>query len=354
MIPTALVVTTVHRADDPRIRERTIGSLSSAFTVRFAAQGPPPNRSGDHQWVRLRGGRIRRWFGALRQMMRTDVAVVSVHDPELIPAALVARLLRRVPFVFDVHEDVPAQIRTKGWVPRALRPLAAWAAVRALRAAERFGTVTLAEPGYRHLFRSDHAVFPNYPPAHQLPDPAPDGGYLVYVGDITEARGAIDMVDAVAAVPDRPRLRLVGRCAPDLRHRLFDRAAAAGVALSIEGPLPHRAAMEVLAGASAAFSLLHDIPNYRHSMPTKLLEYLAMGVPAIVTNLPGTTSALEPGMAVVVVEPADPRGAALGVRSVVEARMRLTAQEQVEMIRARFTWPGDDVASAYRAVAGLA
>ena len=192
----ALVVTSVHRADDPRIRERTVRSLAGAFEVRYATRAPAPSRGGDHEWVELQGGRVRRWWGALRQMCRGDLAVVSVHDPELIPAALLARLLRRVPVVVDVHEDVPAQVRHKEWVPRLLRPTAAWAAARALRLAERFGTITLAEPNYRHLFRRDHPVLPNYPAAGSLPPLAADGGYLVYVGDVTEERGACDMVEA--------------------------------------------------------------------------------------------------------------------------------------------------------------
>jgi len=42
----------------------------------------------------------------------------------------------------------------------------------------------------------------------------------------------------------------------------------------------------MLNGALAGLALLHDVPNYRHSMPTKVIEYLAHGVPAIVTPLP--------------------------------------------------------------------
>ena len=33
-------------------------------------------------------------------------------------------------------------------------------------------------------------------------------------------------------------------------------------------------------------SLLHDEANYRHSMPTKILEYLSRGVPFVSTPLP--------------------------------------------------------------------
>jgi len=80
----ALVVTSVHRADDPRIRERTVRSLAGAFEVRYATRAPAPSSGGDHEWVELKGGRVRRWWGALRQMCRGDLAVVSMHDPELI------------------------------------------------------------------------------------------------------------------------------------------------------------------------------------------------------------------------------------------------------------------------------
>ncbi|MBN2113672.1 MAG: glycosyl transferase, partial [Acidimicrobiia bacterium] len=259
----ALVVTSVHRADDPRIRERTVRSLAAAFEVRYATRVPAPSAGGDHEWVGLPGGRLRRGWAALRQMCRGDVDVVSVHDPELIPAALLARLLRRVPVVVDVHEDVPAQIRHKQWVPRPLRPAAAWAAARGLRLAERFGTVTLAEPNYRHLFRRDHPVFPNYPAAGSLPPPGPDAGYLVYVGDVTEERGAVDMVEVAGLLEPRRLLRLVGRCAPGLAAGLRRRAGELGVSLEILGPLPHRRAMEIVAEASAGLSLLHDLPNYR-------------------------------------------------------------------------------------------
>jgi glycosyltransferase involved in cell wall biosynthesis len=33
-------------------------------------------------------------------------------------------------------------------------------------------------------------------------------------------------------------------------------------------------------------ALLHDLPNYRHSMPTKILEYMASGAAVVATPLP--------------------------------------------------------------------
>jgi glycosyltransferase involved in cell wall biosynthesis len=42
----------------------------------------------------------------------------------------------------------------------------------------------------------------------------------------------------------------------------------------------------MLDGALAGLSLLHDEPNFRHSLPTKVVEYMARGVPVVTTPLP--------------------------------------------------------------------
>ncbi|HUU62225.1 MAG TPA: glycosyltransferase [Acidimicrobiia bacterium] len=348
----ALVVTSVHRSDDARIRERTVRSLASAFEVRYATRDPAPAAGGDHDWVRLAGGRLRRGWGALRNMLRGDVAVVSVHDPELIPAALVARLLRRVPVVVDVHEDVPALVAQRQWVPRPLRRPLAWASRGLLHLAERFCVITLAEEGYRHLFRREHPVFPNYPAAGSLPPLAGDGGYLVYVGDVTEERGALDVVEAVGAM-SRPRpLRLVGRCRADLAERLRRRAGELGVPLEVGGPLPHRLAMEQAAGASAGLSLLHPLPNYLYSLPTKVVEYLEMGLPVVAADLPGTREAVAGLAGVALVTPGDPAAAAAALDRVVgDGAARRKAAAQAPALRGRLVWPGAAVVALYREAA---
>lgn len=348
-----LVVTSIHRSDDPRIRERTVRSLASASEVRYAARSPAPTAGGDHEWVPLAGGRLRRDWGAFRQMLRGDVAVASVHDPELIPAALAARLLRRVPVVVDVHEDVPAQMLHKEWVPRPLRCPLAWASRVLLRLAERFCMLTLAEESYRHLFRREHPVFPNYPAAGSLPALAGDGGYLVYVGDVTEERGALDMVEAVGAMGRRRPLRLVGRCRADLAERLRRRAGELGVSLELTGALPHRTAMEQAAGASAGLSLLRPLPNYLHSLPTKVVEYLEMGLPVVAADLPGTRLAVADLAGVALVAPADPAAAAAALDRVVgDGTARRKAAAQAPALREQRVWPAAAVVALYREAAG--
>ena len=122
--------------------------------------------------------------------------------------------------VFDVHENVPGQLRTKPWIPAPLRrPLAALAGWL-LRVAEKRVRITLAEGGYTDLFRNTHPVFPNYlvgdPPPPREADP--DIG-VVYLGDVTEARGMALAVEA-AGRAGVTVMTIMGRCKPEFKARL--------------------------------------------------------------------------------------------------------------------------------------
>ena len=355
-----LVATTVHQAEDPRIRRRTVAVLAADATVRYATKPPPPVDPRDHQWRPLPGGRVRRWLAVAREAWRRDVGLVSVHDPELVPLAIAVRVLRGTPAVVDVHEDVPAQLRTKAWVPRPLRRPLAWGAARLLRAAERACAITLAEPNYAELFRRDHPVLPNYPDPDALPAPADDDGWFVYVGDVTATRGALLAVEAVARLDPPRRVRLIGRCAPDLAARLRYRAAEAGVELDLPGFLPHPEAMARLAGATAGLSPLADIPNYQRSLPTKTLEYLGAGVPVVASDLPGTREAVGdlPGVRLA---PPIPRSGepdegtvAAWADALAQVRAdptaRASARRAAEVVRARFAWPAQRLREVYALV----
>src|SRR3546814_20449910 len=68
-------------------------------------------------------------------------------------------------------------------------------------------------------------------------------------------------------------------------------------------------------GALAGLSLLHDEPNYRHSQPTQVIEYMAHGVPVLTTPLPKAVEVVAAADAGIVVPFADSLAAAAAVRS---------------------------------------
>lgn len=346
-----LVVTTVHTPDDARIRAKLIGTLSAEWEVTYAARHPGPTDPHGLTWHPLAGGRVRRWWAAALLMQAKDWDLVAVHDPELLPAALM-RAWRRRCTLFDVHENVPAQILTKTWIPSVLRRPLSWVASLLLRAAERVMTVTLAEVSYHSLFRNQHPVLANYLPSSLPPPVSPaEPPFLAYLGDVTEQRGAFLAIEAAAGAG--MGLVMVGRVAPpEFVHRLAAEALARGVILELDGARPHPSALARIAPARAGLSPLADIPNYRDSLPTKVLEYLALGLPVLAADLPGTRAVTGDRVGMTFVAPGD-RDAwrRAGEKLAATTSLRAEVMARAEETRRDFSWPAAEVLRIYRQAA---
>jgi glycosyltransferase involved in cell wall biosynthesis len=207
--------------------------------------------------------------------------------------------------------------------------------------------LTLAEESYLARFRKPHPVIANYPIADGLPFASDHpSGEVVYVGDVTEARGLIEAVEACAAAD--VRLRVVGGVAESFQQELNDAIVRSGADVHLEGRLPHRMAMQAVGTASVAISPLRDIPNYRHSIPTKIVEYLAIGIPVAASDLPATRALVDGLEAVVLVPPGDAQALAEAIRRCMAPAVRAAARRQALMVRDRFTWPGEYLVGIYR------
>jgi glycosyltransferase involved in cell wall biosynthesis len=99
----------------------------------------------------------------------------------------------------------------------------------------------------------------------------------------------------------------------DARARKLIEAAQADELLRWHGFVPNDGAMRMADGALAGLSLLRDEPNFRHSLPTKIVEYMARGVPVITTPLPIAADLAERHHCGFVVPFRDPHAAAAAV-----------------------------------------
>jgi glycosyltransferase involved in cell wall biosynthesis len=347
--PRLLVVTTVHRPDDPRIRAKLIPTLAAEWDVAYATKLPGPSDSTGLTWLPLPGGRVRRWWRAGTLIWQKRWSLVAIHDPELLLAGWVRSLLGRAT-LFDLHENLPSQLLTREWIPRPLRRPLSWISVRILRLAESSMEITLAEPGYRRLFRRDHPVIANHlPPVLPAPGPPASPPFLAYLGDITQTRGAYLALEAAAGAGHR--LVMIGRIAPsELGATLATEAERLGVELELAGEMPHAEALQRVVGATGGLSPLLDIGNYRHSLPTKVPEYLALGLPVLASDLPGTSDPVAGLEGVTLVVPGNREAWRRAGGDLAEdhlERRRLVAGQAAE-VRRRFTWSSDEVLSAYR------
>lgn len=288
-----LVCTVVHHTTDARIFRREIGALREAgVAVTAIAPWPRGTESADEYRKvviprAIGRQRVAAWRAArarIREFAATH-GVLIIHDPELllvVPWAELRRSGTRV--VWDVHEDLAAALAMKSYLPAFVRgtlvPI-----VRLLeRWAERRASLLLAESAYQQRFQRRHPVVLNLP---LVPDEQPPTRgrkrQAIYVGSITQARG-LDLMLSMA-----PLL-----AAADVRLRIIGEAPSAADAARIraceniewDGALPNDVAMCEVETSMVGLALLADQPNYRHSMPTKILEYMASGTPVVATPLP--------------------------------------------------------------------
>ena len=287
-----LVVTVVHNPTDARIFRREIEAmLAHGIEVTAIAPwktetpGDPrvhriavPRAVGRQRFAALRAARAR-----MREAAHTH-DIVLIHDPELLlvtPWADLKRAKTRV--VWDVHEDLAAAILTKAYIPAPVRkPLAT--IVRVLeKVAERRCVLLLAEKGYQARFSKQHHLVLNLPPVPEALPSAERKRQAIYVGSITEHRGLSLMIELAARLaPHGISVKIIGET-----HSERDaQALREAVNLEWNGALPNALAMAEVEQSMVGLSLLADIPNYRHSMPTKILEYMASGAVVVSTPLP--------------------------------------------------------------------
>jgi glycosyltransferase involved in cell wall biosynthesis len=290
-----VVCTIVHHPADARIYHRQIRALLDAgHEVRYIApvdlQDFHTERAGPSlQLTAVPRAAGRRRTGAIiaaRSALAEHAAgadLMLIHDPELLLALPSRR--KRPPVIWDVHEDTAAALGTKPWLPRPLRPPAAVAVHTAERMAERYVHLILAEHGYVKRFARPHPVVPNTTYVPDAPAPPGDGRRVVYVGHLSPDRGTAEMIELARLLrPQGVTVELIGPA--DARARAMIEPAQAAGLLRWHGFVQNHQAMPMLDGALAGLSLLHDEPNFRHSMPTKVVEYMARGVPVVTTPLP--------------------------------------------------------------------
>ena len=120
------------------------------------------------------------------------------------------------------------------------------------------------------------------------------GHTLVYVGTVTSWSGVEQNIRAMPlllkSVPDA-RLLIVGTGFAEYMTFLKQLAAERGVTEAVEfaGPQPHERVPEFLARAAVGLANSEPVPFRRYACPLKLIEFMAAGLPTIVTE--GTEAA---------------------------------------------------------------
>lgn len=293
-------VTCVHHPKDGRIFAKECVSLAKAgYDVYLVEQG----ESEICQDVTIIGcgkvppNRFQRMVSfsklVIKKALDVDAEIYHLHDPELLLYALKLKA-RGKKVIFDSHENYSMQIQTKGYLPKPFCFLISWLYAR-------FETFVLS--------RIDAAIIPckfngknvfegrakrseyidNYPLIADFYDKydvtARKKGYVCYVGGLTYGRGIYHLVKAakMAGVP----LVLAGKYYPaefgEKIHRMPEY-----INVDDKGFVTRREVVSIDQGAVAGICTLLDYGQYHvvGNFSTKILEYMAMGLPVILFDYP--------------------------------------------------------------------
>ena len=245
-------------------------------------------------------GRVSRIIKSSVQMLffciKSKGYIFQLHDPELIPIGLILKACGKI-VIFDSHEDYPKQILSKWYLNKRLRFLISKLYdIFEKQSCKYFdGIITPTDGLFKKFSQVHNSVvqirnYPLYEPLefeHQV-----RSDKLVYIGDITDVRGVLEMVKVLEHLPDDIRLCLIGKFRdPKLEKKA--RKMKGWRKVDYLGYVPFEKAKSQMRTAIAGLVLLHPTAAYTEALPVKLFDYMNMGIPVVATNIPLWETILE-------------------------------------------------------------
>lgn len=340
-------LTTTHDAFDTRIFWKECRTLARAgYGVAVVA---PHDGDVTRDGVRVlgvpkpasRGERatLTAWR-VFRTAERANARVVHLHDPELLAYAPLFKLMgRRV--IYDAHENLPKDVMSKHYLPPPLRAVVA----KLVDVSERGmcamvdGVVTVT-PGIAERFPHDRTIVVRNLPLLDEFTVAGPGEYaarqpiVLYLGGLNEIRGVREMVRAIGRLDAAlgAELWLAGRFDPPALETQLAREPG-WERVKCLGWCSREQVAQALGAARVGLLVLHPVPNHLDSLPIKLFEYMAAGIPVVASDFTAWKGVLE--HAATFVDPLDVDGVAAAVAKLLAepleaARMGAAGRKAVE------------------------
>lgn len=320
------VMTSVHPPFDVRIFHKQCRTLvqagydvtlvvphekdESVAGVKIRAVPKPANRKKRF---------IKTGYQVYRKALQINADIYHIHDPELIPYAQLLRIHHKK-VIYDMHENVPRSILTKDWISPGKRK---WLA-RLVYSVEHFLLsglhVVFAETSYKkdYPWVANGIDVLNMPDVEYLLtlDTSKKAEHLAigYIGGVAPERGSIAMLEGIALI-QQTGINCSFHCVGpiDAQHLKELKAKIDELSLNeihlYEYMLPAQA-WDIIRQCHVGMAILKPIPNYYESYPTKMFEYMALGIPVITSNFPLYREVIENYHCGICIDPESPQAIA--------------------------------------------
>ncbi|XKE75642.1 glycosyltransferase family 4 protein [Cytobacillus firmus] len=357
----ACVLTTVHQAYDGRIYHKQCKSLvKGGYDVTLIAPRPEtikndgikiiPIEKPKKEWKR-----ILQSVKIVKTALRTKADIYHFHDPELIPAGVLIKLLSGKPVIFDVHEHYPNAIMSKAYLRKSIKiPIRIiYEVIEKISLPFLSGIIyTTKEIGERYK-KYKSCKIENYPPLSlfKVSDlNSKDESLLLYLGGITEIRGIRQLIQGFALVAKQnPKARLVfvgGFESRSFEQEIYDLVNELGLEnhMQFHGKVPYEEIQKYMAAASIGIIPYLPEPNHLVCLPNKLFEYMASGIAVVASDFPHYREVIENSDAGQLIDPTKPESIAEGILKLMENQSQTVLKQQKgkAMFRDVYNWEQEE------------
>lgn len=318
------VITTVHRPDDTRINKEIRSLLKMNYKITYLAPEGDYTAPDGVNYIPLRKNlsRLKRilysLFGVHKIALAVNADVYHFHDPELIPLA--KRLKKRgKKVVYDVHEDYPALMLYKDWLPKIFRKIVA----RLFDIYERSsqwaydGVVAVTDAVAERFQEAYTVILPNYPEVDRLisfsrsksPVIDQESVKFVYFGTINHSERCLgEILQAFRELKRRYGnqvfLTLIGPVFGDVGKKMIKENEDIVEYFPF---LPYEKALRLASEHDVGLIISRKYKNSLISSPNKLFEYMALGLGIIASDIPFWHNIIGEEPWALYVDPDDPK-----------------------------------------------
>lgn len=295
-----LLISSTHNQDNFRVFHREFKALEKeGFSVVYITQEAYRGEQSMHPNIHLFKKIDNKYFRILVSqfyilqliLQFKKVHVLHLHTPELIPLGVGFKIFGKK-IVYEAHDNLPEQIKTKDWIPFLLKPFLSILSSMYEKIADYFfDRIIIVEPTNALRFKENKTVIiRNFPMdiefgSMNISNYKERSNNLVYIGQIFRKRGILDYVKALEFIPQsyNVKLHLAGNISTQkLRKELIELKGWDRV--HYYGYVNRERALQIYSISKIGLLVLDDNKKYQQSDPVKLFEYMAAGIPFIMSN----------------------------------------------------------------------
>lgn len=348
------ILTTAHEAMDVRIFYKECKSLAEAGYEVYLIAGHAKDKMVEGVnivSVHPGGGRAYRFlvkgWAVICKAVKLNADVYHFHDPDLIPAGLLLKLLGKK-VIYDVHEDVPKDILSKAWIGGlCVRRIVSFLFGKLLKFSScLFDGIIAATPGISKGFAKDKAIVLRNVPRTSFMDsiepeevikPVPS---VIYAGGLTAIRGIKEIIKAADLLEGTVELWLLGLW-EDSEYENECKSLNGWKHVRYFGVKTLEQTYAMMKHADIGIVNFMPVPNSVESLPNKAFEYLTCKLPVIMSKFAYWKELF--ATCAVFADPADPADIANGIKSLIEnpeLKMKLI-REGRKLIENDYSWESE-------------